>query len=295
MNFRYDNRKSRKPVRCRLRRVTLAAAAIALVGAVAGPCASASADAIALAKRGGPSFRVYDNAAYRNVNLERYGAVKSNIVYEGQVAQLTAQAAKGSRDEDLSRAAELALPPRHAYEALVRSATLNPGPVVLDFESLYLRGSYATAYRHYRRLETLLAWAHDAVHGHAIGYYGVLGNTDPRYFRMEQRLARQQDALFPSLYTFSDDLTAWHRRFRQIMGEAAYVGSGKPVYAYIRPQYHDGTKKAGQYLTPKHWRYELQVARQLCSGVVIWGPHRSVLDPRWIGVTQAFLGGPLAV
>jgi hypothetical protein len=166
---------------------------------------------------------------------------------------------------------------------------------VLDFESLYLRGSYATAYRHYRRMETLLDWAHDAAPGHAIGYYGVLGNTEPRYFRLERRLARQEDALFPSLYTFSDDLPAWRRRFQQIMDEAAYVAPGKPVYAYIRPQYHDGTKQAGEYLTPDHWRYELQVARELCSGVVIWGPHRRVPDQRWIEVTEAFLAAPLAL
>jgi hypothetical protein len=301
MISRYDNRKKRKPVRFKLRRAALAAAAVGLVGAVASPCAaasasiSASAETAPVTRSGGPSFVVYDNAAYRNVNLERYGAVKSNIVYEGQVAQLTRQQAKGSRDEDLGYRAELALPPRHAYEALVRSATQNPGPVVLDFESLYLRGSYATAYRHYRRLETLLAWAHDAARGHAIGFYGVLGNTAPRYFGLERRLARQQDALFPSLYTFSDDLSAWRRRFRQIMAEAADVAPGKPVLAYIRPQYHDGTRQAGQYLTPNHWRYELRVARELCSGVVIWGPHRSVPDQRWVEVTQKFLGGPLAV
>ena len=239
------------------------------------------------------AFAVYDNAAYSNVDLERLGAVKSNIVYEAPVAQLAAQQPRDFRGAR-PYWAELALPPRAAYEALVRGTVRHPGPVVLDFETLYLRGSAATAHRRFQKLQTLLAWTHEAVPGRTVGYYGVLGNTAPRYLGLERQLAAHEGALFPSLYTFGDDLAAWRRRFRQIMAEAAYVAPGKPVYAYLRPQYHDGTKLAGHWLTPAHWSYELHVARQLCSGVVIWGPHHSDPDQRWVQATGAFLGARLA-
>jgi len=278
----------------RLSRLALAAA-VAVTGAIAGPCVSASAAGTGpLAARADASFPVYDNSGYSNVDLERLGAVRSNIVYEAPVAQLADQQPQYFRGPR-PYWAELALPPRAAYEALVRRTAEYPGPVVLDFETLYLKGSTATADRRLRKLKTLLAWTHDAVPGREVGYYGVLGNTAPRYLRLERQLATHEDALFPSLYTFSADLAAWRLRFRQIMGEAAYVAPGKPVYAYLRPQYHEGTPLAGRYLTADHWSYELRVARQLCSGVVIWGPRSSALDQRWVDATGSFLGASLAV
>jgi hypothetical protein len=280
--------RSKSLVRC-LSRITVAlAGVVALGGTLGGACASASVATGPVMAGVAASFPVYDNAAYPNVDLERFGAVRSNIVYEASVAQLAAQQPRDFRGAR-PYWAELALPPQAAYEALVRRTVQYPGPVVLDFETLYLRGSAATAHRRFQKLQTLLAWTHEAAPGRTVGYYGVLGNTAPRYFGLERQLAAHEDALFPSLYTFSDHLGAWRWRFRQIMREAAIVAPGKPVYAYLRPQYHDGTRLAGRYLTPDHWSYELQVAKQLCSGVVIWGPHSSDPDQRWVESTGLFL------
>ena len=252
--------------------------ALACVG---GTRATAEADAGA--------FPVYDNTFYSNVDLESVGAVKSNVIYEAPIAQLAGQNPNHFRGPR-PRGAELALPAKSAYEAYVRRTASHPGPVVLDFETLYLKGTRSAAERHYQKLRKLLEWAHEAVPGRTVGYYGVLGNTLPRYFPLERRLAEREDALFPSLYTFSDNRPAWRARFRRIMAEAATVAPGKPVYAYLWPQYHDGTKLAGRYLTPDHWRYELETARQLCSGVVVWSPWTSDPDRRWVDQTAEFLG-----
>jgi hypothetical protein len=284
------------PRHLRRRRLLHALVVLGCAAGGLGTFASASASAATVppaAVRAASAFTVYDNAAYPNVNLEHLGAVRSNIVYEAPVAQLAAQQPRDFRGAR-PYWAELALPPRATYEALVRRTVHYPGPVVLDFETLYLRGSAATAHRRFQKLQKLLAWTHEAVPGRTVGYYGVIGNTAPRYLSLERRLATHENALFPSLYTFSDSLTAWHSRFRQIMAEAAHVAPGKPVYAYLRPQYHEGTKLAGRYLTPSHWSYELRVARQLCSGVVIWGPRTSDPDQRWVKATGSFLGGRLA-
>jgi len=271
-------------------RLTLATAVVVLSSVAGGLSASASA-----ATYDDSSFTVYDNTFYPNVDLEQFGAVKSNVVYEAPVAQSAGQNPNNFRGAR-PYWAELALPSQAAYEALVRRTARNPGPVVLDFETLYLRGSAAVARRRFQKLRTLLAWAHQAVPGRTVGYYGVLGNTAPRYLGLERRLATGEDALFPSLYTFTDSRAAWSRRFHIIMSEAAAVAPGKPVYAYLWPQYHGGTKWAGHYLTPDYWHYELEAATRLCSGVVIWGPSNSDPDQRWVRATASFLGGgPLTV
>lgn len=262
----------------------------ALSGSVALACVG-GARGTAAADVGG--FRVYDNTFYSNVNLEGVGAVRSNVIYEAPIAQLAGQNPKNFRGPR-PRGAELALPAKSDYEAYVRRTAVNPGPVVLDFETLYLKGARLTAERHYQKLRKLLEWAHEAVPGRTVGYYGVLGNTLPRYFTLERRLAEREDALFPSLYTFSDNRAAWRTRFRRIMAEAATVAPGKPVYAYLWPQYHDGTKLAGRYLTPDHWRFELETARLLCSGAVIWSPWTSDPDQRWVDQTAQFLGARVA-
>ena len=274
---------------CHLR-LTLAAVVVVFGSVAGGLSASASA-----AASDDSWFTVYDNTFYPNVDLEQFGAVKSNVVYEAPVAQLAGQNPKNFRGAR-PYWAELALPPRAGYEALVRRTARNPGPVVLDFETLYLRGSAATARRRFQKLRTLLSWAHQAVPGRTVGYYGVLGNTAPRYLSLERKLATGEDALFPSLYTFTNSRTAWTRRFHGIMAEAKAVAPGKPVDAYLWPQYHGGTKWAGRYLTPDYWHYELETATRLCSGAVIWGPSDTDPDQRWVRTTASFLGGsPLAV
>lgn len=276
----------------RLGRTALTVSGFALL-AGAGVGASAPAQAQARAGSAGhaarPAFTVYDDTFYTNIDLRRIGAVRSNLVYEAPVARLAGQNPADFRGERPAQA-ELALPPRAAYEDLVRRTVRNPGPLVLDFETLYLRrATPAVAARRFQKLRTLLDWAHDAVPGRAVGYYGVLGNTAPAYLGLERSLASREDALFPSLYTFGDDLAAWRAELRRIVAEAAAVAPGKPVYAYLWPQYHGGAARAGRYLTPAHWGYELRTAARLCSGAVVWGPTRYDPDRAWVGVTANFL------
>jgi hypothetical protein len=287
MMNRHIYRRDLRRVSRALSRIALGVAGFVCLGSL-GDCATA-ADSVGAAGRALSSFAVYDNTFYPNVHLEQFGAVKSNVVYEAPVAQLAGQDPakfRGARPAS----AELALPPQAAYENLVQRTAGGPGPVVLDFETLYLRGPSAVARRRFGKLQTLLGWAHQAVPGRVVGYYGVLGNTEPRYLGLERRIAAHEDALFPSLYTFGDDRNAWQANFHRIMSEAASVAPGKSVYAYLWPQYHDGTKQAGRYLTADHWNFELRAATRLCAGVVIWGPSDSDPDQHWVDATASFLG-----
>lgn len=231
--------------RRRLVRVTLAALAFAAVGSAA---ALAAYD---------------DDSSAANVDLGRVAAVRSNVVYEAAVARLVTDPAPTARSE-------LALPPRAAYEDLVRRTAGDAGPIVLDFESLYLRGAPADAQRRFQKLRTLLTWAHEAAPGRAVGYYGVLGNTAPPYAPLERALAAQEDALFPGLYAGDTDFGAWQANFRRVMAEARAVAPGKPVYAYLWPSYHGGTKRPATYPAPAHLRRELDEAMRECAGVAVW-------------------------
>ncbi|MFI1198663.1 LPXTG cell wall anchor domain-containing protein [Streptomyces sp. NPDC020883] len=228
----------------------------------------------------GGRFVVYDNIAYRGVDLAHYGAIRSNVVYEGYVAALSGSKGSGK---------ELALPPEAAYKNLIRKHASEPGPVVLDFESLYLTGAPDTAQRRLKKLETFAQWAHEAVPGKAIGFYGVLGNTASRYYPLARQLARHVDAFFPTLYTFDDNRAAWRTKLADDLAEARAVAPGKPVYPYLWPQYHDGTPRSGQFLSADHWSYELDTARRLVPGVVIWSGAGPVTDKGWITATERFM------
>ncbi|WP_189305497.1 hypothetical protein [Streptomyces albospinus] len=246
--------------------------------AAAAPGASEAGPGTATASAG--RFVVYDNTAYRDVDLARYGAIPSNVVYEGYVAALNGRTRPGT---------ELDLPPEAAYKDLVRKHASKPGPVVLDFESLYLTGTPDTAQRHLEKLEKFAQWAHEALPGKVIGFYGVLGNTTPRYYPLARQLARYVGAFFPTLYTFDDNRAAWRAKLVKDLEEAKAVDPGKPVYPYLWPQYHDGTPKSPQFLSADHWSYELDTARRLVPGVVIWSGAWPVTDKGWITATERFM------
>ncbi|MFI9273134.1 hypothetical protein ACIGXM_20735 [Kitasatospora sp. NPDC052896] len=231
-------------------------------------------------------FTVYDNSFYTNVDLEQYGATKSNVLYEGPVAALSGQNPGDFQD---ARKVELALPPQDAYERLVRQHDQNPGPLVLDFETLYLQGTPEVAQRHFQKLSTLLTWAHQAAPGKVIGFYGVLGNTAPQYYLLARQLAKDEGAFFPTLYTHTTDRTQWQTLLAKDAQEAKAIDPAKPVYAYLWPQYHPGIPEAGQYLPGDYWTFELDTARTYVNGVVIWSQQTPSTDQEWVSATQRFM------
>lgn len=246
----------------------------------ASPSSSSSPSSVPCARRAG--FTVYDNTAYTDVDLEQVCAVKSTVIYEGWVSALS-----GQRAPDQAKG-ELAIPPQAAYEDLIRRYAQNPGPIVLDFETLYLTGKPDVAQRHFVKLETLLNWAHAAAPGKVIGFYGVLGNTSPQYYALARQLARAEDAFFPTLYTHSDDRQKWQQTLTKDAAEAKAIDAAKPVYPYLWPQYHDGTPKGLQYLPADYWSFELDAAHRLCPGVVIWSGKGPSTDKSWLAATRQF-------
>lgn len=119
-----------------------------------------------------------------------------------------------------------------------------------------------------------------------IGYYSVIPRAD--YWRATKakgqkaydswlkenvalkNIADSVDIIYPSLYTFYPDQKEWVKYAIENIKEAKKYG--KPVYAFLWPQYHDSNLiYKGQYIPADFWRVELETCYKYADGIVIWG------------------------
>ncbi|MFD8707248.1 hypothetical protein ACFV1W_32475 [Kitasatospora sp. NPDC059648] len=231
-------------------------------------------------------FTVYDTTFYADLDLQQTGAVKADLIYGSAVAALAGQPSPGGPYGGPK--AELDLPPQAAYEQLVRQHLGTPGPLVLDYETLYLSGTPDEAQRHFQKLTTLLQWTHEAAPGKQVGFWGLLDNTQPRYYPLARTLAEHEDAFFPDLYSSSPDQDKWQARLDRVLDEAKQINPKVPVYPFLWPQY-DGHTMGGKYLPPDSWSYELAACGKTTKGVVIWGGGTNGnSDPTWVDTLKQF-------
>ena len=250
---------------------------LALAGSIAltlGSAGSALAQQRTLASCPQP-FSLYDNTHYSDVNLEGYGAIKSNILYEDAAS---ARAIAVGRVPDQTR-----------FAINVAEHDQYPGPLVLDFEDLYLTGSPAIAAYHLQVLTLLARWAHHAAPGKIIGFYGLLDHTDRSYLALARELVPLEDAFFPSLYTFNDSRSQWSERLQHDLWVAREIAPGMPVYPYIWPQYHQGTPRALEYLAARYWLFQLRAIRAYATGAVIRSSNGSNGSDQWVAATATFM------
>jgi hypothetical protein len=235
--------------------------------------------ALCLAQSSGKSFVIYDNMFYKGKpDSTQIGLIPSNILYENKI---------------WPNRQGLGTPPtREAFQALVRGAIANPGPLVIDIESVSVRTNPEAARHNAQILATLADWAREAAPGKIIGYYGTntLSDIPPADLPFARELAKHVDAFFPSLYTFDDDRSRWEKRAKTLLAQSRELDPKKPVYFYLWPQYHDGTKKAFRYVSGDYWKFQLETARRFGDGIVIWSSSSYSWDPQsgWWDATQQF-------
>ena len=118
----------------------------------------------------------------------------------------------------------------------------------------------------------------------AFGYWPIVGSDKGRleeWKACNQRmatLASGVDLIFPSLYTFYDDEAGWDAYAKATLEAAKQYG--KPVYAFLWPEYHESNPVLGGKSIPgRVWRHELEIVRQHADGVVLW----SGLNRQWDG------------
>jgi hypothetical protein len=104
------------------------------------------------------------------------------------------------------------------------------------------------------------------------------------------------DALYPSVYTFYPDRQAWVVYAKAQIAEARRLGKGKPVYAFLWPQYHEANAAlAHRPVEPDYWDLQLTTMAHHADGVVIWGgwgengPEPWKEEAPWWQVTKRFM------
>lgn len=160
--------------------------------------------------------------------------------------------------------------------------------VFIDVEHWPLRGESSKVRESLVKYVELLRMVRQELPGKRIGLYGMMpirdywrairakGSSSYREWQGENDrlgvLVKEVDALYPSLYTFYDDREGWQDYAIANLSEARRISQGKPIYAFLWPQYHDSNSKLrGKALPRDFWRLQLEVIRDHADGVVIWG------------------------
>ncbi len=223
-------------------------------------------------------FRIHDATLYRGKpDLREFGVPPMPIVYAGEL-----WAAGESR---------AGLPRRERVEARIARLPPAVGDAVIDIEHWPLRVSdagdagLAASIERYR---TVLRWARAARPRLRLGLYGLLplreywgaldraGGARRAAWDDDNRrlapLADSVDALYPSLYTFYEDVEGWVAYARANIEAARAIANGRPVLAFVWPQFHDSNRALGHaFLPAAYWRVQLETLQRHADGVVIWG------------------------
>ncbi len=248
------------------------------------------------------TFKVFDATLYANKpDLSLYGLTPITVVYPDSFGR------------DWYRQDHQGLPRKEVVHAVANNVQAKGTPVVLDIEHWRVWGDKRVIQENLKKYMTILEWMKDVVPTLSIGYYGlpplrnygaaqsglITGELKAWMWGNDQLkpLADAVDALYPSLYTFYEDRAGWRKFAAAQIAEARRYNAEKPVYVFLWPQYHEINKTlAGTYLPEDYWRLELQTARELADGIVIWGGwgnnHRPAIwddNATWWKVTKHFM------
>jgi hypothetical protein len=245
-------------------------------------------------------FQVFDATLYKDKpNLSGYGIRPITLWYESQLFA--------------ANQAATAMPVERLVRSLAHDWNESVGPVVVDIERWPITaGNPATIQATVAKFVQVLTWIREEAPGISVGVYGTVPVPDywraasnpmsPQFLAWQtdnDRLARisdHVDALYPSIYTFYPDRQAWAAYAKAQIAEARRLAQGKPVYAFLWPQYHEAnTALAHRFLEPDYWELQLVTMAQLADGVVIWGgwgpngPEPWDEGAPWWQVTKRFL------
>lgn len=161
-------------------------------------------------------------------------------------------------------------------------------PVVcLDIEALPIKGNDPTSQTNLETLRSILRDARRALPTARLGYYAIVPDSGVYWSLAKERpegiarwhainrltlpLALEVDIVFPSLYTYSDNRSEWLRAAEYKLVQAKSYG--KPVIAFIMPQYHAAARnqEALSFIDPGFWRLQLETVYKHADGAVIFG------------------------
>ncbi len=89
-------------------------------------------------------------------------------------------------------------------------------------------------------------------------------------------VAANVDVFQPSFYTYDTDTTGWRKMVDTTIAALKRYSTIKPIYAFIWPQYHQGTDPVQlQFIDTAIWRYQLEVLYKRADGVIIWTSNKN--------------------
>ena len=177
---------------------------------------------------------------------------------------------------------DFSLPKRSLVE---KAARKSPALSVIDIEHWPINSEHAS--KSVPNYLQVLQWFKEALPaGHKTGlystvpvreYWKVVRSIPAQYADWQRQndlainLARAVDVLYPSIYTFYPDRDGWRRYAIAQIKEARRLAPGKPVYAFLWPEYHPSNKGLkGRAIEPDYWRMQLDTMREHADGLVIW-------------------------
>ncbi len=244
-------------------------------------------------------FKVYDGTRFRDKpEMTQYGFTPIKVIYQMMLW-----------DKPMSEVGQWELPSKTLVSEWAESASkVNNELAIIDIEHWPTKGTDEEVQQSIQNYSTVYAWFKEAQPGMQFGYYDMVPvknywsyPTDERLQIWQSRndklkpLADKVDALFPQLYTFSQDQDAWVNSAKYYLKEAKRISGDKPVYAFLWPQYigKDDSSIHGVYIDEGFWRTQLETARQYADGVVIWFPYKTewqeASNGPWWEVTKEFL------
>jgi len=244
-------------------------------------------------------FVVFDGTLYKNKpSLETYHVRPITVLYESRLFA--------------ANQSPVAVPPEPIVRSLAYELRDSPEPVVLDIERWPLKGDGLTVQSTVGKFLSVLSWVKGEAPSVPFGIYGTVpvpdywrAIRDPASveFRSWQQdndrleeISNRVDALFPSIYTFYTDRQGWVTYAIAQIAEAKRKAKGKPVYAFLWPQYHESNRVLGlRPLDPDYWELQLNTVHQHADGLVIWGgwgangPESWNEEAPWWQVTKQFM------
>lgn len=259
--------------RSRIGWVKVLMAGFVLVGTLGRPSPADTAAPISAADR--RPFVVFDATLYKNKpSFAGYPIRPITLLYEARLFP--------------GKHAPTAMPLEQTVRSIGKELRGASQPVIIDIERWPLKGNPEVVKENVGKLLTILSWMKAEAPNIRVGAYGTVplpdywrairGPASKEHQAWQQdndrleELAAQLDALYPSLYTFYPDRQGWVNFAVAQLTEAKRKANGKPVYAFLWPQYHDSNAKLRlQPVEQDYWELQLNTVYQHADGLVIWG------------------------
>jgi len=222
------------------------------------------------------NFRVFDGTQYLNKpNFKMYGISPFKVVYESEM---------WGNKNNYAR-----LPNKYRIKSVVNKLPSDTDFIVINIEHWPLTGfNDKLIDSSLSKYQKVVSWYKKFSPELKIGFYARPPMPDywraidanPKKRRVDwmaendriNLLADSVDALYPSLYTFYTNKSEWVKFAKAQIMEARRLANGKPVFAFLWPQYHDSNLLLGcQFLPGDYWQLQLDTVKSLADGLVIWG------------------------